>query len=228
MTATLSSLIAEARNLISDLSGSPEISDDVLTDFINQCIRDLSSKFPRIIEYTVSTTLNTRIYDLETVHKDIISVEYPTGEDPPEYLKRRAYTHPLFWQQDGFYDFIKTQDADSDNPPQIYISVKPPASKTITLKVTAEHNPLLDPGDSCTVDDRHLSLIGLYVRWKVLQYLASAEELNPGALSGMGKNLEESGKWAEASYYTALQLAIKADSQSASMPWKADKYDGRY
>ncbi len=226
--ATLSSLFAEVRNLIADLGGTPEITDAVLEDFINQAIRDLSSKVPRILEYTVSTTLNTRIYDLETTHKDILSVEYPSAQNPPIYLKRRSYTHPLFWQQDGYYDFFKSQDATSTNPPQIFISEKPPLGATITIKLTAEHNPLLDPTDTCSLDERHLALIGLFARWKVLQYLASYEELNPGALSGMGKNLEESSKWAEASYYTALHQAIKADSQSATAPWKADKYDGRY
>ena len=35
----------------------------------------------------------------------IISVEFPSGDDPPTYLYQRELTHPDFWWQDSFYAF---------------------------------------------------------------------------------------------------------------------------
>ncbi|MFC2055353.1 hypothetical protein ACFLV7_13820 [Chloroflexota bacterium] len=35
----------------------------------------------------------------------IISVEFPSGDDPPTYLSLRELTHPDFWGQDSLYAF---------------------------------------------------------------------------------------------------------------------------
>lgn len=226
MARSLGELIQEARNLIGDLNAlNYEYEDDQLEDFINQAIRDLSQHFPRFADYDVSTTAGTHIYDLELTHTGIISVEYPQGEDPPVFLKHRSFLHPDFWIQDGYYDFLKPSDADSGNPPQLYISTSPAASETIALKVTTEHTALEDPADVTTLQDRHCHLIGLFVRWKCWQELSVQEGITPGPLSTLTFTFETNAKRAEEAYRASLNAAISAESQSAIAPWKMDKFD---
>jgi len=226
MAQTLNSLIAEARNLIGDLTAlSYEYADAQLTDFINQAIRDLSMHFPRFGIYDVSTTAGTHIYDLETIHTGIISCEYPAAQDPPVFLKRRSFLHPDFWIQDGYYDFIKPGDADSANPPQLYLSTSPAASETITLKVTTEHDALSTGSDSVTLQDRHCHLIGLFVRWKCWQELSIQEGIAPGPLSTLTFTFETNAKRAEEAYRASLQAAIGAESESVIAKWRMDKFD---
>jgi hypothetical protein len=93
----------------------------------------------------------------------IISIVYPQGEDPPEYLKRRHYTHPNFWQENGYYDFIQRHDAISTNKPEIWISEKPGAAETIRIEYMCEHSELSAPTDVLTITLRHEHLIHLFV-----------------------------------------------------------------
>src|SRR4030067_1785145 len=101
---TLTELLVQVRNVIGD-SGTV-ISDAQLTQFINEAIKDISIHFPIPKTYTLSTALNDRKYDLEGDFISVVSVEFPTGDDPPTYLKRRSYLHASFWQVDGYYHVI--------------------------------------------------------------------------------------------------------------------------
>ena len=224
---TYTVILAEVRNLLGDIVNT-EFSDAVLLDFIQQCIRDLSMHFPRTSEYTLSTTLNERKYELETYITGILSVEFPTDEDPPIFLKRRAYTHPRFWMVDGYYDFIKPADADTLNPPRIWISNKPAEDEVITIRVTTEHNALIEETDDTTIQDRHLHLFGLFVRWKCWQQLATKEGMDPGALQIASTSLESNATAAEHAYRAALQSALEAEGESGLAEWKLDRFDRTY
>ena len=228
MADTLSALEDTCRYLLGDTGASPVIDDITLDSWINMAIRDLSVYFPRTVEYTLSTTANTRAYDLETVHKAVISVEYPTGEDPPVYLKQRSYTHPDFWIEDGYYDFIKPADADSLNPPQLYISEKPPAGETITLRLHVDHDELSSGSDACTLLPRHLPLIPLFVRWKACQRFSTQEGMDPGPLTTLAFTQEINAIRAERAYRAALEGALQAESDSGLGVWRSDKFDPIY
>ena len=145
MALTLATLRQEARDLIGDTSlVAPIFTTQQIDAWINAAIRDLNNHFPRTIVNTLSTTAGGHIYDLELTFIDMIKVEYPTGDDPPSYLKYRSSKLPTFWNVAGFYDILRPLDASSLNPPQIVISESPPAGETITYTAHVEHNPLLD------------------------------------------------------------------------------------
>jgi hypothetical protein len=104
---------------------------------------------------------------------------YPACEDPPIYLLRRSYTHPKFWSEAGYYDIVRSSDDTSTNPNQIYISTKPAADETITVKYHATHNALLSSSDVCTLQTHLIHLVGLFVRWKCWQEIATKEGIDP-------------------------------------------------
>jgi len=225
MAKTLNVLIQEVRNMLGDLTPTYTFSDAQLTDFINQAIRDLSQHFPRRVEYSLATTAAEHYYDLEIGHTAILSCEYPGGEQPPRYLQRRDFTHKRFWLSDGYYDFIKPADSDSLNPPQLVISASPAAAETILLWLNAEHAELADGADECSVAERFLHLIGLFVRWKCWQELSTTEGMDPSPLTTLAFTVEINARRAEESYRNMLQTAQVAQTDSGLVAWEFDKFD---
>jgi hypothetical protein len=221
---TLVQLVQQCRNLIGDWA-STYYDSTVLTDYVSRGIEELSKYFPLVKEYELSTTLNVRVYDLESDFLEALSVEYPTGEDPPVYLLRRSYTHPDFWSQNGYYDIVRSEDATSTNPTQIYISQKPAAGETITVKYHGTHNPL---AETVTLPDHLLHLVALFVRWKVWQEIATAEGMDPDQTKLLAATQEVNSTRAERIYRKALDEARAAFVESARVRWKMDKHDRVY
>jgi len=227
MTTTLTGLTTICRDAIGDPSAAT-FSDAILQDYINLAIADLNNYFPKRSVATISTVLNQQVYELPISLISAVSVEYPTSETPPKYLTRRAYTHPLFNLVEGYYDVFIRQDQTVGNPPTLYLSVKPPAGKTITVWYNSEHSKLLNPGDATTILDRHLYLIPLRVRWSCWAELATVETMDPDPLHTPYPTKEKSANLAETAYRAALATAIATDAESGITPWTMDRFDRIY
>lgn len=225
---TLSELRTQARNLIGD-TGSAVFTDSQIDQFINEAIKDISIHFPIRKTYAISTSANDRQYDLEADFISVVSVEYPSGEDPPRYLKRRSFTHLSFWQEDGYYDIIQRHSEDATNQPEIWISQKPGASETITVEYMGEHTLLSNPTDVTDVMSRHEPLIPLFARWRAWSELATSEGMNPDPIKLLSATQEVNARRAEQMYRNALREAEEAESATAVVPpWRMDKHDSIY
>lgn len=224
---TLAELTMQCRELIGDFS-STYYTDTILKDYINRGIEDLSKYFPLVKEYSLSTTLNRRIYNLETDFLEAISVDYPAGEASSEYLLRRSYTHPDFLSENGYYDIVQSHDATSTNPTQITISQEPTNSQTIKVKYHAMHNSLTTGSDVCTIPAYLIHLIGLFVRWKVWQEIATAEGMDPDQTKLLAATQEVNATRAERQYRSSLKACQDAFVESAQVHWKMDKHDRFY
>lgn len=200
-----------------------------IDDWINRAIEDLSTHFPTYVDYAIITVAGQHIYDLETYIKGIVSVEYPTGETPPRYLKRKTYTSSIFWiSGEGYYDFVKTQTSDSTLPPQLYVSDHTPVAKTITVKCESDHTVLTAPADTCTVLERHIHLIGLFVQWKAFAERASHDMEDPNPLSTRYSSMSAATERVMNAYLRALDRATSAEAESAIVSWKMDGVDQIY
>jgi len=224
---TLAILTLDCRSLIGEPVAS-HFTDDVLYDYINYALADLSKYFPVTKEYALSTTLNVRTYDLENDFLDVLSVEFPTSNVPPTYLLRRSYTHPEFWSTNGYYDIVQSFDDTTTNPPQILISEKPAASKTITVKYHGTHNVLTASSDVCTLQTHLLHLVALFVRWKCWQEMATKEGIDPDQTKLLAATIEVNAGRAEKAYRTALTEARKGAAESAQVHWHMDDNDRIY
>jgi hypothetical protein len=183
--------------------------------------------FPRQLTETIACSDDDRKYDMPYDTQTIVSVEYPKGEDPPEYLKRRAYTHPDFWQVDGYYDFVRRDDA--TDQPELWISEKPSTGESIDVEYLGPHAWLDDDTDECTVPERHLELLVLFVRWKASEEVASEEGANPDPSNLLSSTLEVNAYRAERAYRKELDRLQAAESETAiTGPWQMDKYDRTY
>jgi len=175
---------------------------------------------------TQLTTANDRQYDLPTDYRGIVSVEYPTGDDPPTYLERRDYRHPEFWIDDGFYDVAHRSDA--GNPDEIWISQKPSAGQTITIEYLGDHDLVDDDTDTISIIDLHLEVIVLHARWSASQALASGEAANPDPNNVMLDRYEANVSRAERSYYRKIEELRKIEAESGMNAWPMDKWDRVY
>ena len=145
----------------------------------------MSVHFPRKLNTTLNCSDDDKTYDLPANFIDVISVEYPTGEDPPEYLVQKNYQAWMSDDISGFYDVVRRQDAADVS--ELWISEKPSTGESISVHYMAEHDYLDDDSDTVTVLDRHLELIVAFVRWAAYQELATTESADPDPTSlGMG------------------------------------------
>jgi hypothetical protein len=220
---------ADLRNLIrrrtGDLTAPYKFSDLQINQFINDAIAEYTVHFPRRKTTTLACVDGQRKYDLPDDFHGALSVEYPTGEEPPVYLARASYSEAGFWEAVGLYDVIK-RDPEDDS--ELWISEAPEAGQTITVEYHGDHDyPDLD-ADLLTVRDRHLELLALFVRWCTLQELASEEAKDPDPTTLNINTLELNAFRAERAYKGRLEEVKRSEQESDTARWTMDKHDQVY
>ncbi len=169
---TRADLNALCRRRLGDLAAPYTWGDLQLNQWINDAIADYSNYFPRELSIDVPAVAGQREYDLSTYHpRGVLSVEYPAGEDPPSYLRRRSRLGSGFWGG-CYYDMIGDT---------LILGMKPSAGETIRVRYLADHAYPDDDADVITVPDAHLELLVLFVRWAAAQELEALEAQNPDA-----------------------------------------------
>ena len=211
------------RRRLNDQVAPQAFTDEQINQWINDAIEEYSRYFPRQKTTTQTTTANDRQYDLPADYRGIVSVEYPTGDDPPTYLERRDYRHPDFWLEDGFYDVVHRSDA--NNLDELWISQKPAAAQTITIEYLGDHDLVDDDTDVISTIDLHLEVIVLHARWSALQALASGEAANPDPNNVMLDRYEANVSRAERSYYRKIEELRRVEAESGMNAWPMDKWD---
>jgi hypothetical protein len=224
---TLAELADKAQNAISD-SGASTWSQSLVEEWCVEAIRDYSQHFPRRINTTINTSADDRKYDLPADFRGIVSVEYPTGEDPPEYLEHRSYTEDGFWERDSYFDIIIR--ADVADVAELWISEKPSASETITVEYIGDHDLSLSSGDTITVPERHEHILIEFVIWRAWVELQGAEQQSPTSNSSLlMSQYASNADRAKRSYVEALARGLRSqEGKSVRMKWKFDKFDRIY
>ena len=220
MTAanTLANLIDHCEADLSDSGNATWTAADV-EQWCRDAILDYSLHFPRIKMKDITTSANDRDYDLEADFLSVVSVEYPQGQTPPEYLEPREYQHPDFWLEDGYYDVVLNED--KENAAELWISEKPSASQTIRVHYQALHDYTIATNENLTVPYKHHHILRAYVVWKALVQLKHAEEASPTSnssllMSQLATNVDR----ARRAYVDILAKAVFAESKSRVVSWK--------
>lgn len=221
-SGTLASLVTRILITLND-EGNATWDTEMIATFLNDGIRDYSQHFPRVKTDSISLTTDTAVYDLNADYMGILSVEYPDGEDPQEYSDRRPYTHPDFWDVDGYYDVI--HHADVSDPSQVILSDDDVATgETAVIEYHAHHQIITDTASIAganTVPVHHQQLLTKYVLWQAAQHLASAEQQTPTSSSSLlMAQLAQNARRLELSYATGIQQAVyAAEGESIPINW---------
>jgi hypothetical protein len=217
------------RRRLGDLTAPYHWSDLQVNQWINDAIADYSIHFPRQLSEEISTTAQVQQYDLPEGFIAVLSVEYPAlsganvpaDELPPTYLQHLSYTELDFWELSGRYDVVHRDDGSDAS--ELWLSDSPAEDEVIRLEYLAEHASLDDDGDLCTVPDRHLELLVLFVRWAALQELAATEARSPDLTTSALSTLDINASRAEQTYRQQLEATLRAEGKSAVVGWVRER-----
>jgi hypothetical protein len=219
MTTNLTMLIDLCEADLADSGNATWSAADIET-WVRDAIADYSAHFPRTVTAEISCSADDREYDLANTFQEIVSVEYPKDEDPPQFLQRRPHSHPDFWSEDGYYDIVyRADDADAD---ELSISPKPAAGEKIDAIFLAHHDFTSVVATATTVPDEHHYILRKYVMWQALHQLKIVEEASPTSNSSLlmsqyAINVDR----ARRAYVDSLAKALFATSKSAIVSWNA-------
>lgn len=211
MTTTFDSVVTRLKITLNDKTATTWDTEMIAT-FLNDAIRDYTQHFPIQATDTIAMTTGTDTYDLNTDFMNVVSVEYPDGEDPREYMLRRPYTHPDFWNVEGYYDIVHNDD--DTNPSEIVFSDAVATGETAVVQYNAHHALITDTAlisGNITVPPYHQHLLTHFARWQASLHLASAEQQTPTSNSSLlMAQLAQNARRDSLAYSTALQQAIFA------------------
>lgn len=224
---TLAQLANRAQGAVDDETAE-QWPQNLVEEWCLEGIRDYNQHFPRTRSTTVATTADVRQYDLPADFRGVVSVEYPTGEDPPQFLLQRSRLGKQFWGRRGYFDVIARNDA--ANVAELVISEKPQAGQTITLEYLADHELALESTDEITVPGRHEGIIVEFCIWRAWLELLAGEQQAPTSNSSLlMSQYASNADRAKRAYVESLARALRAgEGKSASVAWRLDKWDRIY
>lgn len=218
----LQNLIDDCEADLADTSNATWLAADI-EQWCRDAIADYSQHFHSSEASTISCSTNDRQYDLSARLVNVTKVEYPTGEDPPEFLKRRPQNHPDFWREDGYYDVLyHNSDSTAD---ELLISTKPSTGQSIEVTWIGTYDNTMVTSSAITVPIEHHHILRSYVMWRALLQLKATEEASPTSnssliMSQLAINVDR----ARRAYTDSLAKALFAVSKSAVVSW-ADQDD---
>ncbi len=218
MSVTLDEFVDICEQDLND-SGNATWAAADLKQWSIDSIADYGLHFPLKLTDDITTSLNVRIYDIDEGFLTAVSVEYPQGEDPPQYLQPRSHVHSNFWTTEGYYDIILRDDDQVKN--EILISTKPAASETIRVNYLSHHILPSAGATKLTVPDEHQHILRNYVLWRAAIQLKVAEEASPTSnssliMSQLAVNVDRMRR----AYVDSLAKALYAVSRSRPVSWK--------
>ncbi len=199
------------------LVGEAQWPDATLNHWIEEAIRDYSVHFSRRLTATITAVADQREYPLAayTGIQAVISVEWPNGQDPPEYLTRRNERDPRGFWGGAYYD-VRGEDI----PTTLVIGEKPALTEDIDIVYLADQEVPDDDADVLTVPDRHLGALVLFCKWRAVQEFATAEARSPRATGPSLDALSIGAVRAEREYRARIQDFLQASGgRSAWVAW---------
>lgn len=224
---TLGDLRALIRLSLASTSDHPNATLDA---WIADGIRFYSLHFPRTLYNDKTMTTGTQIYDAPGGHnlREVLSVEYPTGDTPPTMLTRLPWTDPRF---DGgnYYDVIPISDGLSATTDDAAYSII--FGPTVTtgnfaqIVYTTIHRLPVAAADSTilSVPDHHLLAITSYVEYRAACELENDEAVTVDT-SNVSIVLAQLGQASRSAWFrfkNVLDRLVSESSKSAVISWRA-------
>jgi hypothetical protein len=103
MSISFYQLLNDCSTALGDIMGQTWSRVNVIWPWCIEAMRTFPILRPMLYEYTVSVD-NIHCFDLPDDFRELISVEYPVDQSPPQYLIRKNRFDPDFYSADNFYD----------------------------------------------------------------------------------------------------------------------------
>jgi hypothetical protein len=214
---TLQSLINSCESHLGDDANAVWAAADI-EQWCRDGMADYSLHFPRTLSQTINCA-DSYEYDLSSGFLEIISVEYPDGQDPPNFLGWKDRLDDNFYGSDGYYDVIHKGSSAAST---LVTSKNYGANgNDIVVLYLSTHDSSIAALTSLTVPDEHLHLVRNYVLWQAAVQLKIKEEADPTSNSSLlmsqyAINVDR----ARRAYVDALAKAVYATSKSVQISWQ--------
>jgi len=230
--AILSALADRAQNAINDAAAGVW-SQNIIQEWVCEAIRDYNTYFRRTMTSSHSISSSSRTLTLSRLIREVLHVEYPANEDPPQYLTRKNRYAPDFYNSDDYWDFEPINEygftEDGGTSPYIVFSTAPTVGETVVVLSRALHDAELSSGSLVTVPDEHQHLLVLFVLWKAHSERTITEAQNPDTSIRLIQQMKTAAQMAEQDYRRAIKLAQQATAPGGwTPPWEVDTHDRIY
>ena len=204
------------RNLLTDKT---QWRDALLTNWIQDAVRDYSLNFPRLVRSTIAAVTGTSAYSLSAYTMlTVRAVEYPAGESPRRLLAPRSRADPGFTGS-ASYDL-------SADFATLYLGETPATGESILVEYDSVHAVPTSDAAELTIPPQHSELLRLYVIWKACVSLEMDENVSVDRQREMMNALGLNAYRAERAYRSRLKEALRTATHSGiAGQWRMDKYD---
>ena len=225
-TATLTTLRAALRVALPDATKWPNASLDT---WIADALRFYSVEFPRRWRYSLSLTTGTQAYALPGGHGllSVESVEYPSGQSPPEFIDQVEERSAAFASGGDFYalrGIADTTAIDVDTAAgTIVFAETVTTGQTAVITYLGQH-PIpaaADDDAQITVPQAHWEALFAFVDFRAHWELETDEALNISTVSIVLAQLGQEARRAWNRYKeTVDRIRSLTSTPSASVSWK--------
>jgi len=215
-------------------------SQDTLEEWVKQAVKEYSKHFPLVSSVTDSAVAGTYKYDFFAGAHDeedlpvvlaVTKFEYPTGEDPPKYPKRKSHTQDFFFDgDDDFYDVVIFPNRTNG---EVWLS-DPETGSSFQIWFHTEHawtSVDSDTDENTEVAGNHQPIIIQYVTWLCWREMISEAQMNldKDEYTSKIRAIVERADYEYIRYTDMIHDAEKAVSpESETIVWAMDKYDRIY
>lgn len=178
---TRAELLSQIRLSLTDKDTWP---DATINAWIADAIRFYSAEFPRTLRYTLTLTTGTQEYVLPANHRiqDVLEVEYPTGQDPEEYLARVNMTDPAVDNGEDVYCLLPIADTTAstadDDAGSIKFGPTVATGEFARITYTADHATPTTDTSQITVPPRHWEALIAYCEFRSHWHLETLEAVS--------------------------------------------------
>jgi hypothetical protein len=221
MGATLATLRARCRLTLADATAFP---DATLNAWLGDAIRFYSQEFPRTLRYTLTLTTGTQAYALPVGCLGVDLVEYPAGEDPPEYVCLVNEDHGDFANESDVYALRGPADSVGATTDTVntYIVFAETVTTGETAVITYRGHHRVPTGDTevTSVPEAHTEALIAFVEFRSQWKLEADEAVNLSDVSIILSQLGQEARLAWRRYKEIIErLQAQAPSPAGMVYW---------
>jgi hypothetical protein len=228
MSLTWTKVLDHCLIALGDTAGATWSRTSIIWPWVQEAVLNFPILRPMLDDHTNGASV-VYSYSAPSDFREVITVEYPIGQQPPTYLMKKNRLDSNFWDAAGYYDI--DHDYSTGSGWTIYVSGGVAASAHIKMQYLADHDITItdDSVDVWSIPDQYESIVIAYVLAKAYRERLSYFMQNPTAHTSMILQFTEMVQHAEENYRLRAQSALQRLADSKITPNVAvDKFDRVY
>lgn len=213
-------LLAQVRLYLADETTWP---DDTIYGYMVDAVRFYSIEFPHRAYRSLTLATGTQNYELWGDVREVVKVEYPAGESPPQYLDRVPLGSVALRNGEDVYALLAPAYGDLDVPAEIVFGPTVATGESAVVHYQGLHAIDLSKLTTAeiTVPEEHLEAIHAFIDFRAHWQLEAGEAVDVTnssiVLSQLGENARRA--WNRYKEITAHLQELSLTAPAATMAW---------